>query len=157
MGKTEIIVFSSKRKRGLTRDFSVVMNNHTIKAKESVKYLGLTIDQDLSGDSIVSKIISKSTARLKFCYRHKESLNLLSRKILVTSLVQSLFDYAVSSWFPGLCKSNKKRLQVAQNKLARFILDLCPRTHIGQSELDPINFLNVQDRSSGATHAWPYV
>jgi len=33
-----------------------------------------------------------------------------------------------------------------QNKVVRFILDLDSRTHIGQSELDKLRFLNVEDR-----------
>lgn len=147
MGKTEVIVFSSKRKQNHTRDFSIKMGEHNIKAKNSVKYLGLTMDNCLSGDSIVANIVAKTSARLKFCYRHKNSLNLHARKTLVTSLVQCYFDYAVSSWYSGLNKANRKKLQVAQNKLVRFILDLNPRSHIGQRELNQINFLNTQDRA----------
>jgi hypothetical protein len=33
-----------------------------------------------------------------------------------------------------------------QNKIVRFILNLGPRTHIGQEELDRVGFLSVKDR-----------
>jgi len=35
-----------------------------------VKYLGLVIDNTLSGESIVQNIISKVNGKLKFLYRH---------------------------------------------------------------------------------------
>jgi len=33
-----------------------------------------------------------------------------------------------------------------QNKMSRFVLDLGPREHIGQTELDSLGFLNIQNR-----------
>ena len=105
-GKTEVIVFSSKRKRSRISNFSIILEDNEIKPQSTVKYLGLKIGQDLSGDSIVDDIVSKCSARLKFFYRHQGSLNLKSRKTLVSALVQCYFDYSVSSWFYGL--TNKR-------------------------------------------------
>ena len=39
MGKTECIIFGSKRKLRKINNFSVECNGHTIKAQRSVKYL----------------------------------------------------------------------------------------------------------------------
>ena len=36
-------------------------------------------------------------------------------------------------------KNTKKQLQILQNKVVRFILDVGPRTHIGQNELDKVD------------------
>ena len=40
----------------------------------------------------------------------------------------------------------KKQLQILQNKVVRFILDVGPRTHIGQNELDKVGMLSCKDR-----------
>jgi hypothetical protein len=146
-GKTEVIVFSSKRKKHHTNGFRITIDGNIIQPKQCVKYLGLKIDSDLSGESVVCDIVSKCTSRLKFFYRHKDALNLDARKTLACALVQCHFDYAVSSWYMSLCKTLKKKLQIAQNKLIRFILDLGPRSHIGQDELDSVRFLNTRDRA----------
>lgn len=146
MGKTETIVFSSKRKQHLTKGFSISCNGQTIKASTEVKYLGLKLDKSLSGTSIVNSIVSKCTARLKFLYRHSSVLNQKCRKLLVSALVQSHFDYGTSAWYWATTKQCKRKLQVAQNKLVRFILNMQPRTHIGQTELNRVNFLNTNDR-----------
>ena len=68
------------------------------------------------------------------------------RKILCSALIQCHFDYSCSSWFPSINKSLGDKLQVAQNKMIRFILNLNNRTHIGQKELDKAGFLNVSKR-----------
>ena len=50
-------------------DFSIECNGHTIKAQRSVKYLGLNLDDQLSGEAIVNSIVQKVNGSLKFLYR----------------------------------------------------------------------------------------
>ena len=88
-------------------------------------------------------IISKVNSRLKFLYRYKDLLNFESRKTLCSALIQCLFDY---SWYLGINKGLKDKLQVAQNKIIRFILNLDNRAHIGNQELEKAGFLQVPDR-----------
>ena len=66
MGKTEAIVISSKRKQHLTSNFSVTCQSHTVTAKNQLKYLGICIDNTLSGENIVKSIVSKCSSRLSF-------------------------------------------------------------------------------------------
>ena len=111
-----------------------------------MKYPGLSIDQTLSGEHIVSSILSKCSARLKCIYRHGKSLNEKSRKLLFSALVQCHFGYSASSWYMSLTKKLKQSLQIAQNKMVRFILNLGPRSHVGQEELDRVGILNTKHR-----------
>ena len=80
-------------------------------------------------------------------YRHRNALNFKSRKLLTSALIQCLFDYSASSWYMNLTGKLKHKLQVAQNKVVRFILDLGPRSHVGQTELDKVGLLNTSDRA----------
>ena len=75
-------------------------------------------------------------------------LNFETRKILCLALIQPHFDYSCSSWYPGLGIKLKNKLQITQNKMARFILDLDSRSHIGHEELEKIGILNVPKRVS---------
>ena len=68
-------------------------NGHVIKATDKVKYLGLSIDSLLNGESIVSSIIQKVNARLKFLYRQAGCLDRGSRMTLSSALIQCYFDY----------------------------------------------------------------
>jgi ribonuclease P/MRP protein subunit RPP40 len=120
MGKTECIVFSSKRKRHLIKSFNLMCNGHVIKAKAEVKYLGLKLSS-LSGTEIVNGITSKCNSRLKFLHQYKGVLNTKCRKMLATALMQSHFDYGVSACYNGISKRCKKSCKLHKtNSYALF-------------------------------------
>lgn len=52
-------MFDSKYRLNNLTDFNVICNGHTIKADNSVKYLGSALDKDLSGNSFVENIVKK--------------------------------------------------------------------------------------------------
>ena len=146
LGKTEAILFGSRRKLKDAKDFIVKCNDITIKNVKYVKYLGLLIDETLSGEKIVSNILKKASSRLKFLYRYSEILNTNSRKTLCSALIQCYFDYSSSSWYSGINKNLKKNLQIMQNKIIRFILNRGNRAHIGCEELEKVYMLKVSER-----------
>ena len=146
LGKTEAILFGSKRKLRNVESFEIRCGKEILNHVNSVKYLGVQIDENMSGDSIVKEIIKKANTRLKFLYRNKNLLNFQCRKILCTALIQCHFDYSCSSWYPGINKGLKDKLQITQNKITRFILNYDNRAHIGHKELAKAGFLNVSDR-----------
>ena len=146
LGKTEAIIFGTKRKLKNVNNFQVKCGTTIIKNVKSIKYLGLTLDANLSGESIVSNILKKAGGRLKFLYRHSNILNLKARKTLCSALIQCYFDYSCSSWYMGLTKGSKQKLQIMQNKMIRFILKLDSRSHIGCKELEKVNMLSVSNR-----------
>jgi hypothetical protein len=49
----------------------------------------------------------------------------------------------VSAWYNSISKTSKKRLQVAQNKVIRFVLDKNNRYHVGYLEFNELNWLPV--------------
>jgi len=110
-----------------------------------VKYLGVQLDEDLAGESIVKEILKKANSRLKFLYRCKDALNFNTRKILCTALIQCHFDYSCSSWFSGVNKTMRKKLQIMQNKIIRFTLNR-RRDSVRNKELLKNDALNVSDR-----------
>ena len=59
LGKNEAILFGSKRKLRNVESFKIRCGEEIIKHVKSVKYLGVQIDENMSGDSIVKEIIRK--------------------------------------------------------------------------------------------------
>merc|ERR1712215_139134 len=51
-----------------------------------------------------------------------------------------------SSWYSGLNKTVSKKLQVMQNKVVRFILNLRRRDSVRNKELRKVDMLSVPDR-----------
>ncbi len=70
-----------------------------------------------------------------------------NKEILCLALTQCNCDYSVSSWYPAMFQTAKRKLQVVQNKLIRFILNLGPRNHVGIEQLNIFGLLKVDDRA----------
>ncbi|KAK2173785.1 hypothetical protein NP493_848g00036 [Ridgeia piscesae] len=64
LGKTESILFGSKRKLNTCSCIQVRCAGTTLAS------LGIDLDQSLTGERVADKIICKSNAKLKFVYRH---------------------------------------------------------------------------------------
>ena len=52
LGKTESILFASKRKLRKHKELAVSCKDVNVKPSKCVKYLGVSLDQDLSGSTI---------------------------------------------------------------------------------------------------------
>ena len=59
LGKTECILFGSRIKLRKVQNFRIECNGHSIQAQTSVKYLGVNLDNFLSGEAIANSIIHK--------------------------------------------------------------------------------------------------
>ncbi len=146
LGKTESILFGSKRRLHKHNTIQVQCAGNTLTCQSQVKYLGAKLDQSLSGQGMAENVISKSNARLKFLYRQVRNVDLKTKKLLVSALIQCHFDYASTSWYSGLTKKYKSRLQCTQNKVIRFLLNAPARSHIGAHEFGLIGMLPVELR-----------
>ena len=96
LGKTESILFASKRKSKDKIKLQVTCNETKIECKENVKYLGMVLENNLSGSMTVRKVIKKVNNGLRFLYRKKDLLKFQERKMICGALFQSHFDYASS-------------------------------------------------------------
>ena len=67
--------------------------------------------------------------------------------MIVLAIVQCHYDYACAIWFNRISISAKKKLQIAQNKVIRFVFEILPRTHLACSEFSRVNILPVKYRA----------
>ena len=126
LGKTESILFGSNKRLAKRRELHIT-------------YLGVTLDQNLSGSSMITKIVSKCNNKIKFLYRNAKNLDKKNKMLLTSALVQCHFDYGCSMWYTGTTCVLKKKLQITRNKVIRFILGLPSRSHIGPAEFSGAN------------------
>ena len=68
MLKNEVLVFRRKHQNQLNRKQSIKLQNETIQAKASVKYLGVFLDQNLCFQEEVKSI-------LKNCFWYKNDFD----------------------------------------------------------------------------------
>ena len=65
--KTECVLFGSKNKLKKVNTFLVTYDGNEIKPSNSAKYLGITLDESLSGETIACDILKKLVRDLVFC------------------------------------------------------------------------------------------
>ena len=147
LGKTESILFgSSKASLNKVGNLEISCNGSEIKCTGSVKYLGAKLDQELSGNEMGLSVVKKVNKCLKFLYRNSEYCSSKERKMLCQSLCQPHFDYACNVWYRSMSKCLKLKLQTAQNKLIRYVLDYDSRHHLVHSDFAKVKYLSVEKR-----------
>ena len=91
-------------------------------------------------------VIDKVNSHLKFLHRQTRFFTTLLRRLLCNAVIQPLFDYAYTAWFPNLSKKLRLRFQATQNKNMRFCLQLDKMSRICAKEFLELNRLNAHDR-----------
>ena len=111
--KTKSILFASKRRAKNIRQLNIKYKDINIKQHSEVTRLGCVLDETMSGEPMVLKVINKIKNRF---------LSPELRRMLCNALIQPHFDYACPAWYPNLTEKTKKKLQIMQNKCIRLIL-----------------------------------
>ena len=146
LGKTECILFGTKRRLAKNNIFEVRLGDVLVNRVTSVKYLGVNLDQCLDFTVHVEEIIQKASGKLHFLYRNRLYLNLAIRRILCQSLIFSGLEYCASSWYSGITCGLRDSLNVIQRKCIRFTLNLGPRDHVGNEEYCSLSWLTFPKR-----------
>ena len=140
--KTKCILFCTKQKLNKTGSLNIKHSTIQIKQYHNVTYL----DENLFGETMALKVISKINCRLRFLYRKNRFLLQPLHRLLCNGLIQPHFDYACSAWYPNLNNRLKLKLQILQNKCIRFCQNLDSKAHIGLTDFEKVNWLPLNDR-----------
>ena len=146
VGKTECLLFGSKRKLKAIENFPVHCDGTPVERKFSVKYLGVTLDANINGSVHTGNIMKVCAGRLAFLYRYSSLLDTKCRQTLCSSLIQPHLDYCCSSWHGGLSVALKERLNVVQRKMVRFVYGMDFRGHVDNKNFRDLSWLKIPDR-----------
>ena len=146
VGKTECLIFGRKRSLKKVKEFNVTCEGTAVNRVSEVRYLGVQLDENMSGSIHVAHVIRTCVTRLAFLYRNSSFLDFHSRKLLCGALIQPYLDYCCTSWYSGLSAHWTEKLNVIQRKMIRFIYGYDSRRHVGTNELRTLSWLNIPDR-----------
>ena len=117
--KMEMIILSSRRQVSKA-DMSVQFGNDVIFPTESVKVLGVVIDQHLTWTSHITLIVQRCYCVLVCLARNRHKLPKCVRRLLVESLVFPHIRYCITVW--GSCTAaQRRRVQKAINFGVRIV------------------------------------
>ena len=124
MKKTpKFTIFANRKHLKSYSNINITINNQKIKQGKSIKYLWITLSEDLSWHDHIDNLITRLNHRLGLQRRVKSYLHLEARCILYTSLILPLLDYADIIWGD---KNNSVLMnsQILENKAVKLILQM---------------------------------
>ena len=91
-----------------------------IVPSQSIKIVGVTLDQQLKFSQHVTDVCRAANYHLRALSHIRRFLDIMSAKLLATSIVEAKVDYC-NSLFTGLNDHDLQRLQRVQNRAARIV------------------------------------
>jgi len=142
--KTEVVWFSSARRRPTLPSQSFSIGDVLISPVSCVRSLGIFIDNDLSFKTQVSKTVSCCFSSLRLIRSIRHSIPRSVLRSLLTALVFSRLDYG-SVILTGLPKVQQRRLQAVLNASVRLLCSPDFRTRLAPL-MKEFGWLKIPDR-----------
>jgi hypothetical protein len=83
------------------------LKNHQLEMVDCAKYLGIDIDQQLTWNNHINRIVKKANSMLGFVKRNLQISNTNTKADAYKALVRSNLEYCCSVWAPHTAKNNK--------------------------------------------------
>ena len=117
--KSSFTIFKSPRKI-INLPNSISFLNHKINRVPYIKFLGVTLDEDLSFNQHINEICNKLRNLFHIFYNIRSFLSKENIRTLYFALIYSRIKYGIAVY--GQAKaSNMKRIQTLQNKLLKVL------------------------------------
>ena len=133
----------SRAKSPSTRQYS--MHDHTMEQVSSTKYLGVTIQSDLSWSQHINQVSAKANRTLAFLRRNLKTAPTGLKSKAYKALVRPLFEYTCTVWDPHTQKL-VDQLEAVQRRAARFALNDYRSTSSVSGMLSKLEWTPLQER-----------
>lgn len=143
--KTELIVLSTRRHKDISGSINIKIGDAIINPTETVRNLGVHIDQRLSMETHVNNLRKSCYAQLRMIGRIRPCLTIETTKSLVRNLVLTRLDYC-NSLLIDVPAFLVNKLQLVQNSAARLVYRQRKHDHITPA-LISLHWLPVAMRS----------
>ena len=139
--KTKVVLFGTKQKLGLFGDTNIQLHGKQVERVPKFSYLGVMLDEQISGKEHTEKICKKVSKRLGLLSRIRMCLTIEASKCIYNTIVQPIFDYTDVVWseLPVGCSQS---LQKLQNRAARIIL----QWESSRNTFDILNWVELSTR-----------
>ena len=116
--KTEYIFFCAKP---MNVKPTLEIDDVTLLSVESVKFLGIWLDQNLNWNIHVNKLITRLKRNMHLLRTPKHLFNEKTLKLIYHAHIQSHIDYGLILWGSMTTQNNLLRVQSVQNKCVEII------------------------------------
>ena len=141
---TTLPVISHRRKsKILTPNYQ--LHNQSLANVHSVKYLGVTITQDLDWDIHVHNISNKANKTLGFLRRNLKIGAVKLKDTAYKTMVRPILEYASTVWDPYK-EGHISKIEAVQRRAARFVLNSYKRSASVTSMLNHLDWPSLQSQ-----------
>ena len=141
--KTKYVLFHKQRKNKYLPETlpKLKIDNIEIKREQSLKFLGVIIDDNLNWKNHIDLLVNKIKKNVGILYKASKLLNFNCLKTIYFSLIHSYINYANIAWASS-CKTNLKRIILKQKQAVWIIFHRDRLTH-ARPLMKKLNALNV--------------
>ena len=100
----------------------LIIDNKEIKTKNSIKLLGINIDDQLKFNEHISILCSKAAVQLKALSRLRKYMGKSEKEAIINSFILSNFNYCSLVWHFSSCESIRK-IEKIQKRCLRIVLN----------------------------------
>ena len=142
--KTKVMVFGSPRVVSNVSEPNIVLDNIPLEVVSGYRYLGVSLDCQLSYNVHVNKLIGSVSAKLKQFRRMRSFLNTNAALKVYKNMLLPMLEYG-DIFLSAASNINRSRLQVIQNKGLRCALNKGIETSIDELHVQA-NLLKLKYR-----------
>ena len=121
--KTNYMIFCPKHRKCINNNLELKLNGITLmrigddKETNTIKFLGLLIDEHITWKPHIAQINSKISKTLFALNKTKNTLPRKTRKIIYTSLIQPILTYGILAWGSSVNNANNKILYMQKRAI----------------------------------------
>ena len=119
--KTKVMVFGSALETNKLPQFDILLDKVPLQVVSTYKYLGVNLDNQLTYNLHVNKLVKSVSAKLKQFQRMRVFLNKKAAVMVYKNMLLPILEYG-DIFLSATSNVNKRRLQILQNKGLRCAL-----------------------------------
>ena len=143
LGKSSFVVFHGIRKDPQNQINKIKISGHEIQRADSVKYIGLTLDETLSWNNHINELCKNITKYFSVFYNLRHIVNNKLARTIYYTCIHSRIKYGIEIYGTA-AKTRMDKLQTIQNKLMKLLTRKDRRYSTDQLHLD-LDILKVND------------
>ena len=118
-GKFQAIIVNRKEEQAAHK---LIIDNKEIKTTNSIKLLGINIDDQVRFNELISILCSKAAMQLNALSRLQKYMGKSEKETIINSFILSNFNYCPLVWHFSSCESIRK-IEKIQKRCLRIILN----------------------------------
>ena len=121
LNKTNYMIFGTQNKtKQLNDQLKISINDTEIRQINATKFLGITIDQNLTWKNHINELRKKCSSAIGILHKVKHFLPETALLNLYNTLLLTHINYGITAWGTA-CKTEKNKLHVLQKRALRAV------------------------------------